>query len=61
MDLSKLVLDEKKVKRMPTTELRWFIQIGQAGLKGPWKNNPHVPKVREFLKQLKSELKTRTK
>jgi hypothetical protein len=48
-----------KLKTMDKTEIKWFIEIAETGLKGSWKNHKLAGDVRTTLKVLKDELKRR--
>lgn len=54
-----MVVDAAKLRKMSTTELKWFIEVGEQGLKDKWKGHKLEAQCRKALKDLKAELKKR--
>jgi hypothetical protein len=54
-----MVVDPKKLKTMPDTEIKWFIDIGEKGLKNSWKGHKLEAQIKKALADLKAELKRR--
>lgn len=56
-----MICDPARIKNMSTIKLEWFRDIGVRGLKGSWKGHRLEDQCKQALKDIKEELKRRSK
>lgn len=59
MDKSLTHVADEQLRAAPLQTLKWLIEIAEAGLAGPWKDDDKAPLVRMVLKRMKAELARR--
>lgn len=56
-----MIINPTRIKAMSTEQLKWFVDIGEAGLKGSWKGHKLEALCKKAMKDIKAELKKRAK